>query len=74
MLTPRMVTVITAAAVILVLVVSAWPAGARDLTTADVRRAWHQASYRAQIRAARSYYARPPFDERTPMFWPARKR
>lgn len=35
-------------------------------TTADVRRAWHDASNRAQVRAAHRYYARPV--ERGSMF------
>lgn len=32
------------------------PAGARDLTQADVRYAWHQASLRQQMRVIRSTF------------------
>ncbi len=45
------------AIILIALALLAGPAIARDLTQYDVRRAWQQASYRAQIRAAHAYYA-----------------
>lgn len=45
---------------LLVTMITIWPCVvfARDLTINDVRRAWHQASYRAQIANAHRYYQR----------------